>query len=252
MEKFLEKILKSNINDLKVIIKDYIKELTGEKYELFEDEFYLFFKLRGSANKRPILLSCHMDTVHSELPISIEEEDTAYGRILSSKEGIGGDDRAGVYALLKIVERFVKYSDEFPKYLLFTDKEEEGYIGAKKFVEDFKDKEKIGFVVELDAAGDKIEFFDEKKIKALMISFKTSFPKSAKTYPCDMFPICEGFNASGVNAGVGYNYQHKKEEIINLDMLNYQILKISSTIIEYIHFSTLVLKTVKRYAETDI
>ena len=51
----------------------------------------------------PVLLVAHLDTVHAEPPdIICYSQD---GRYLMSPQGIGGDDRAGVYMILQILQR---------------------------------------------------------------------------------------------------------------------------------------------------
>ena len=51
----------------------------------------------------PILLVAHLDTVHKELPRTILYDEES--KIISSPEGIGGDDRAGVYILLEVLRK---------------------------------------------------------------------------------------------------------------------------------------------------
>ena len=48
----------------------------------------------------PVMLVAHLDTVHSQRVHDICKSDD--GNILMSPQGIGGDDRCGVFALIKI------------------------------------------------------------------------------------------------------------------------------------------------------
>lgn len=83
-----------------------------------------FILVKGEA---PIMLVAHLDTVHKK-PV----RDICFssdGNILMSPQGVGGDDRCGVYALVNAYEQ-----SAIKPYLLFTCNEEIGGIGAKSFV----------------------------------------------------------------------------------------------------------------------
>lgn len=71
----------------------------------------------------PILLVAHLDTVHKELPRTILYDEES--KIISSPEGIGGDDRSGVYILLEVLK-------EHNCSVLFCEDEEAGAVGAEK------------------------------------------------------------------------------------------------------------------------
>ena len=70
-----------------------------------------FIIVKGNA---PIMLVAHLDTVHAE-PVQVICK-SADGNILMSPQGIGGDDRCGVYALNKIYEQAAKKT--FPAFYL--------------------------------------------------------------------------------------------------------------------------------------
>ena len=86
-----------------------------------------YILVKGDA---PVMLIAHMDTVHKTPVKHICE--TSDGNIIMSPEGIGGDDRCGVYALIKAHE----LSDVKP-WLLFTCDEEIGGIGASAFTANY-------------------------------------------------------------------------------------------------------------------
>ena len=69
----------------------------------------------------PVMLVAHLDTVHHEQVKHIcKSED---GNIIMSPEGIGGDDRCGVYALMEVYRTM---PEGMKPYLLFTCDEETG------------------------------------------------------------------------------------------------------------------------------
>ena len=72
------------------------------------------------------MLLAHLDTVHKEPVKHICR--TGNGNILMSPQGIGGDDRCGVYALTAVYEQ-----SRVKPWLLFTCDEEIGGVGAEAF-----------------------------------------------------------------------------------------------------------------------
>ena len=74
----------------------------------------------------PVMLVAHLDTVHSQRVHDICKSDD--GNILMSPQGIGGDDRCGVFALCKVY-----HDTKIKPWLLFCCDEEIGGLGAKKF-----------------------------------------------------------------------------------------------------------------------
>ena len=70
-------------------VKTYMAEyLTSREYTVENHDGFLYAK--GDV---PVLLVAHMDTVHKQLPKTIYNID---GKI-SSLQGIGGDDRCGIF-----------------------------------------------------------------------------------------------------------------------------------------------------------
>ena len=78
-----------------VELKEYLTEYMEAKYgDVTVGDGYVYAK-----GTFPVMLVAHMDTVHKQLPTAI---DNINGRI-SSPQGIGGDDRCGVFIIMNIV-----------------------------------------------------------------------------------------------------------------------------------------------------
>ena len=91
----------------------------------------------------PVLLVAHLDTVHENLPTEIIEENGT----LSSPQGIGGDDRCGVYMIFEVIKKF-------DCSVLFCEDEELGSIGAKKFVKsNASNNLDFNYIIEFDRKG---------------------------------------------------------------------------------------------------
>ncbi len=119
-------------------LKEYMNAfLTARDYETCYQDGFLYAK-----GKVPVLVVAHLDTVHKQKCTEITELN---GKI-SSPQGIGGDDRCGVYIIMSLL-KYLNCS------VLLCEDEETGGKGAHKFV-------KSQYISELDA--DYIIEFDRK------------------------------------------------------------------------------------------
>ena len=140
-------------------LEDYLKLTQEELFGLLSRKYRNnAFKNEGSyilvPGEAPIMLLAHLDTVHKESVRCIcksSDENT-----LMSPEGIDGDDRCGVYAIIKAHE-----VSPVKPWLLFTCDEEIGGVGADIFAEEHNkaklpnDLDNLKFLVEIDRKGSK-------------------------------------------------------------------------------------------------
>lgn len=140
-EKF-KKILMMNQGELKENL--YI-ELQNAKYrDIINKDGFLYAK-----GTDPYLFVAHMDRFPTlkERVINInEEKDDEYGITKwSSKEGIAGDDRCGVYIILELLK------NHHPS-VLFCEDEEKSCLGTKKFINSdyICDLDKLNYFIEID------------------------------------------------------------------------------------------------------
>lgn len=187
-----------------------------------------FILVKGAA---PILLVAHLDTVH-EKPVK-DICSTNNGNILMSPQGIGGDDRCGVYALNKIYE-----SAPVKPFLLFTCEEEVGGIGAQAFCDCFHQKllpnslDQIKLIVEIDRKGaNDAVYYDcyNPDFEAYITSkgFKTSNGSFS-----DISVIAPALGIAAVNLSSGYYNAHKLHEYINRHELERTISRVIDIVAE--------------------
>lgn len=200
-------------------VKEFVaNELKKTHKEITVDDGFVY--AQGTI---PVLLVSHMDTVHKELPFIISYDKKTDK--LSSTNGIGGDDRCGIYMILEVIKRF-------NCSVLFCEDEEVGCIGADKFTDfvnamitaksEGKESETISIV-------DKMEF-------NYMIEFDRKGSRDAVFYDCDNPEftnfICKDFyiedwgscsdisvlapffGVAAVNLSCGYYKAHTKEEYV--------------------------------------
>ena len=185
-----------------------------------------FLLVKGQA---PVLLVAHLDTVHREAvkTICLSED----GNILMSPQGIGGDDRCGVYALVKLYEQ----ASEKP-WLLFTCDEETGAGGAKAFVKMYMDKKlpqglgNIKCIIELDRRGkrDAVYYDCGNEDFEQYISSK-GFETADGTFS-DISLIAPAMEVAAVNLSAGYYFAHTQHEYINRSHLEMVLGKVGEII----------------------
>lgn len=169
----------------------------------------------------PVLLTAHMDTVHKELIKDYYEdvqtdEDGNTTHTISSPQGIGGDDRCGIYAILKIIE-----SGYIP-YVLFCEEEEVGGIGSAKFCKTkyITELSNLKFLIELDRANanDLVFYSNANQDWIDWVEDETNWKKSWGTFSdiSHLSPACE---ISSVNLSCGYYKAHTVYEYVIIEEL---------------------------------
>ena len=203
-------ICKMSQKKLKQYLCGLMKNMYGEENTIIGDG-YIY--CRGDI---PVLLTAHMDTVHKETvkdfyeDIQIDEQGNEK-HIISSPQGIGGDDRCGIYAILKIIE-----SGYYP-YILFCEDEEVGGIGSNKFCKTkyITELSELKFLLELDRANSNdIIFYDNgNKDWKNWVEDETNWVIDYGSFSdiCHLSPACE---ISSVNLSCGYYKAHTLYEYV--------------------------------------
>jgi hypothetical protein len=194
----IEKILKSPQNILK---QQLAKDLNRIGYTPLLNKGFIYAK--GTI---PVLLVAHLDTVHKHMPEIICYSHN--NRILMSPNGIGGDDRCGVYMIMEIAKTH-------KCHILFTEDEECGGIGATAFV-DSDIKPDVNYIIEFDRKGSNDAIFyndsnEEFQKYITSFGFKTEFGSFS-----DISIIAPRLGISAVNLSSGYYNPHSKSEYIDI------------------------------------
>ncbi len=170
----------------------------------------------------PIILTAHMDTVHEKLPQEIIYKNGT----ISSPQGIGGDDRCGVYMILEILK-------EHKPHVLFFEDEETGGIGSNKFIKTELCKSlqgKINFCIELDRRGSKDAVFYQCGNEDFEDYILSNFFHMASGSFTDICHICPELDCAGVNFSCGYYNAHTKEEYVVLSEMETVITQVKKLI----------------------
>lgn len=202
MNKKFEQICKMS----QVVLKKYVEnQLKYTHTDITVGDGFVFAK-----GTLPILLVAHMDTVHDLLPNLIvynKEKDS-----VSCAEGIGGDDRCGIYMILEIIKNY-------NCSVLFCEDEESGGIGARKFIETDLAKELISqfnYAIELDRKGSNDAVFYDCDNEDFEEFITTDFYKTAWGSFSDISVVAPFLKCAAVNLSCGYYNAHTKNEYVVL------------------------------------
>ena len=203
----LKGILRTTQAGLKKTMEEYLISQYGEKNVIIEKEYVI------ALGTTPIGLVAHMDTVHTNQPVNIffdEQEE-----VMWSPQGLGADDRAGVFSILEIIERGYR-----PTVILTTD-EEVGGIGASAVAADFdKAPVDLNFLIELDRQGSNDAVYydcDNPLFEEYITRF--GFVTDIGSFS-DICFICPTWGIAGVNLSIGYVNEHSLGEHLRVkDMM---------------------------------
>ena len=161
----------------------------------------------------PIALVAHMDTVFSRPP-----EDIFYDRrknVIFSPEGLGADDRAGIFAIIQILRRGLR------PHIIFTTDEEKGCIGADRLGRIKCPFNDLRYVIQLDRRGaNDCVFYDCDNPDFVDYVEGFGFVEAIGSFT-DICSICPEWKVAGVNLSIGYRDEHSISEILYVGhMLN--------------------------------
>ena len=177
------------------------------------DDGYIYAK--GTV---PVLLTAHMDTVHKTPVIDFYEYvDEKGNHIISSPQGIGGDDRCGIYMILEIIK-------EYKCSVLFCEDEENGGIGSRKFckTEFINELSELSYLIELDRANanDAVFYDCYNPDFTKFITDNTGYKNDLGSFS-DISTLAPACGVAAVNLSCGYYHAHTLEEEVNVEeMLN--------------------------------
>lgn len=213
IKKFVE-ICKMSQMQLKKFLN---KELSKYYKNIISQDGFIYVK-----GKDKICLTAHMDTVHKELIKDVDIKKENGKHIISSPQGIGGDDRCGIYMILKILEAGFRPS------IVFCEDEEIGCVGSNKFTDTkfIKNLSKMYFLIELDRGGFKnVVFYDDANNDFHDFVLSTiGYGEEIGSYSdiCELSPVC---GISSVNIACGYYKAHRLEEYVVMEEMESAIKK---------------------------
>lgn len=193
----------------KFLIKNGYKEI------IFNKEYIIAY------GDIPVALLAHADTVFKSPPM-----DFFYDRVnevLWSPQGMGADDRAGIFAITKIVNA------GYHPHIIITTDEECGGIGACAIAEDmpnFAPEHQLCFMIQLDRQGKEDSVYyecDNKDFEKYINSF--GFVTAEGTFT-DISIIAPEWKVAAVNLSIGYVREHTFTETLYVESMYATIDKV--------------------------
>lgn len=185
-------------------VKKYMDAyLASNQYDPISEDGFLYAK--GDV---PVLLVAHMDTVHKVKCTEIIESD---GKI-SSPQGIGGDDRCGVFMIMNIIKK------QHCSVLLCED-EEIGCIGASKFCKtDYIKQLGVNYMIEFDRKGstDAVFYNCANEDFENFVIDNTGYKTAWGTFS-DISKLGPAAKLAAVNLSCGYYKAHTLDEYVIYD-----------------------------------
>lgn len=185
----------------------------------------------------PYLVTAHMDTVHEKQCKKYSIHKYKGKTRIQSKDGIGGDDRCGIWMIVRMI------LDGYKPSILFCEDEESGGIGSKKFckTEYIKDLSEMKYLIELDRANEKdAVFYDcDNKEFTKFIEDNTGFVEEWGSFS-DISHLCPECGIAGVNLSCGYYKAHSTSEYVMFEEMQNtlkvveKLLRLESEQFEYI------------------
>jgi hypothetical protein len=160
-------------------------------------KFYLY-----ATGKIPILLVAHVDTVFAKPPQKIFFD--RKHKVYFSPDGLGADDRAGVFGVLKLV------SLGYKPYVLFTDLEESGGLGAQFFADHEEPEWNIIFAIDRRGENEAAVYnCDSPQLHSLLNEHGFKIVQGSFS---DISIICPRFGIAGANLSAGFYENHTRHE----------------------------------------
>lgn len=198
--------------EIQMVVRNTIKK--NYKNHAITDQYIM------AEGNIPICLVAHMDTVFNVPPLDFYYDQKE--QVLWSPDGLGTDDRAGVYAILEIISRGLR------PHVIFTMGEEKGGIGASALLKSFPDCPfgELNFIIELDRKGEKdCVFYQCDNPDFARFIKKYGFELGYGTFT-DISLIAPKWKIAAVNLSVGYINEHTYSEMLFLKYLRVTIDKV--------------------------
>jgi len=210
----------------------YVSDILDEKgYEYYLDDLGSIYITKGKSDYYPCLVA-HLDSVHQikeyevveELQLNAQGEEkpslVGYDSISGERCGVGGDDKAGVFICLELLDKFDNIKAFFPVA------EEIGCKGSKAADESFfKD---VGYAVQFDSTENNtmsktllgVKLYEQdgefiKKCENLILEHGIS---EWRHHPyTDTMVLKEKFDFSCLNFAAGYYGWHSDTEYVVIE-----------------------------------
>lgn len=208
----LQQICRAKQLKLKDILTDFLKKHYNK---VISTNFYTF-----AEGDIPVALVAHLDTVFQKTPSEIYFDSKK--NVMWSPQGLGADDRAGVFGIIQIILRGYK------PHIIFTTGEEFGGVGATRLKNDYPIQpfNKLKYMIELDRCGfEDCVFYDCDNPTFTEYVSSCGFEEDFGTFS-DISILAPQWNIAAVNLSIGYVREHSTSETLFLSATRKTIDKV--------------------------
>ena len=206
-------------------MRDYIiNSLNERKINNYSDKYGNIYAIKGNTEHFPCVIA-HIDTVHPITDFTVVENNYTLSAIKAdgSPTGIGGDNKAGVFVCLELLDKFDNIKAAF-----FVS-EEVGCLGS--YLSDPEFFENVGYAMQFDAPfnnwvshysdGVKLFSIGSDFFKKIHSIFEESLPGynagTLGNHPyTDVSALKSLYDFSCVNYSVGYYNMHSIHEYVSI------------------------------------
>jgi hypothetical protein len=214
--KTFEQLASLKQSSLKKVLASFLKK----HYEkVVHTDKYIF-----AEGNIPIALAAHMDTVFKTPPEAVYFDPKK--NVCWSPDGLGADDRAGIFAIIQIIRAGLR------PHIIFTTDEEIGGVGATALAQldcPFKD---LRYIIQLDRRGSNdCVFYDCDNEEFVTYVEAFGFEWSFGSYT-DICEFCPKWEVAGVNLSIGYRDEHSVSETLFVGHMYSTIEKVKKMLME--------------------
>lgn len=205
-------------------LKGVLKQMLSKYYpEVIDEDGFLYVRSQGV----DVMLIAHMDTVHKEKCKKIVEIKKDGQKILWSPQGIGGDDRCGIFMITELLK-----TTSFRPAIVFCEDEEIGCVGAGKFAKWLNKNAdtselNIKYLIELDRrnGNDAVFYYCGNKEFKEYITSATGYVEAIGSYSdiCEISPVLD---VASVNLSCGYYKEHTLDHYVIVEEMEKTFLAV--------------------------
>ena len=200
--KLFEQLVSLTQDEMRAVLRKYIQSTFGKEKTIATKDYIV------GIGDIPIALVSHMDTVF-DTPAETVYYDPKKG-IVWSPDGLGADDRAGIFSIIKILQSGYRPS------VIFTTDEELGGVGAEKLGKRKCPIPNLKYMIELDRRGrNDCVFYDCYNPEFIEYVESFGFEEQYGSFS-DISFLMGAWNICGVNLSIGYNNEHSYAETLHI------------------------------------
>lgn len=212
----LERIVSLSQADLKATLAQYLK---GKYKKVIIEKEYIV-----AIGDIPVALVAHMDTVFYNQPSEIYYDQRK--AIMWSPDGLGADDRAGIFAILQII------ADGYRPNIILTTDEERGGLGAQALAKKKCPIDFLRFMIQLDRKGSNdCVFYECLNPEFIKFIEHFGFAEAVGSFS-DISFLMPAWKICGVNLSIGYKDEHTVAETLNVHWMFKTISKVEDILEE--------------------